>query len=88
MLSLTFASGFDNGAFDQEDQLRLGTAVLGFTLNVFCRGQSFLKSGTDQSTPIGRKNLATEPVVCLIGNPNTALMPEQAWIVASQKTIS
>jgi hypothetical protein len=53
------------------------------TFKVFCRRHSVLKSGTAQSSPISRRRLPTNPVVCLSARPKSTFIVRQAWIAAS-----
>lgn len=49
-----------------------------FTAKVFCRRDTVLKSGTDQSIPLNSKRLSTKPVVCLSAMPNRTFIPSRA----------
>ena len=53
------------------------------TDNVFWRWHKGLKSGTDQFRPASLRRLATNPALCLNGNPNRTLRLRQACIAAS-----
>jgi len=49
-----------------------------FTARVFCRRDTVLKSGTDQSSPLSCKRLSTKPVVYLSAMPNSTFIPSRA----------
>ena len=55
------------------------------TFSAFWRRQRVLKSGTDQSRPMSRNRLCTNPVVCRSGIPNSTFKVKQVWTAASLK---
>ncbi len=64
-------------------QRPLRTPIRDFTAKVFCRRDTVLKSGTDQSSPLNCKRLSTKPVVYLSAMPNRTFIIKQVWIAES-----
>jgi hypothetical protein len=54
-----------------------------FTLRVFWRRLSVLKSGTSQFRPIKQSKLSTKPVVCRSAMPKMTFIVRQVWTAAS-----
>lgn len=80
------AEELDPGAVDQQGSgpgaRRLGTC----TVMVFCRRLRVEKSGTGQSSPVIDRMLATIPVVCRNGRPNSTFTIRQNGIAPSLNT--
>ena len=69
---LPFTLGLDPGAVDQEMQGPVPGRKRVATVRPFWRRDKVLKSGTGQSSPASFSRLATRPVVCRNGSPNSA----------------